>query len=117
MLPGTKDLAIYQGDTFILRLRLKLSTARNVNDYIDLTGCSVVAQIRSTEDSNTIIAPFTTVVENQTTNKGEVTISLANTTTTAMTQDGLYDVQVTFPDGTVTTYLRGKVTLTKEVTR
>jgi hypothetical protein len=118
MLPASKNILVYKGDTYEMFFRLKRKIAINNTQYIDLTGATVAAQIRTTEASSTVLAEFDCVVEDQEDpdTVGGVTISLPAAETTTLT-DGKYDVQVTYPDGKVKTYLKGDVKVTQEVTR
>lgn len=111
--PQTYDLQLYQGDSFSFTFRLKDS----LGAYVDLTGATPSAQIRANPDSTTTIADFTCVIENQSTMRGGVTISLSAAQTTGMATAGFWDVQLEFTDGTVKTYLKGAVTVGKEITR
>ena len=120
MLPVSRNIQIYKGDSFALSFRLR---SRDVNgdpsDYVDLSGCTAKAQIRETEDSSSIIAEFDAEVPTQTgTDLGRVNLSLEPAVTGAAGFiAGKWDVQLTFPDGAVKTYLNGSVTVIKEVTR
>lgn len=119
-LPVGKNLSIYKGDSYAFTFRLR---ARDLDgtpgEYVNLTGCTAKAQIRATEDSSTVIAEFDTEIPTQSGDDlGRVNISLPSATTGgAGFVNGKWDVQITFTDGTVKTYLAGSVTVTKEVTR
>lgn len=110
--PAQKNLTFYQGDTWILQFRLKDSTGH----YIDLTGATPTAQVRQTQASSSVSATWTCTLDNQTTNAGGVTMVLASGTTTALTGTYVYDVQLTYSDATVKTYLYGNITVINEVT-
>lgn len=119
--PPTYALSIYQGDSvaFSYRARARTSTG-GPGPYIDLTDCVPKAQLRTSETDGTVIAEFTATLGDQTlaAEKGMVRLALSHTQTAALSEDTyVWDTQVTFPDGTVRTYLRGPVTLVKEVTR
>jgi len=120
--PGSYNLEIYQGDTFKVTVRLRSRNADgSLGAYLDLTGCTAKAQIRSTEASDTVIAEFVTEILDQTATPGGVKLSLTHGVTAALAPTSaageLWDMQITFADGTVTTYLRGGVKITAEVTR
>ncbi len=117
MVPATKDLTLYRGDSFDLpvRLRQKLING-SLGDPVDLTGCTVDAEIRSTEDEAGVVATFGCDLDADPTT-GIVTLSLTKVETAALTGGGVWDMQITFPDGKTQTYLAGKVYLTKDVTR
>lgn len=110
-LPAQRNISIYKGDSFAFQFTLKDPVSE---EPVDLTGTTVKAQIRATEDSATVMAEFVTSHDDD---GGTVTISLTPVLTTALTTSGVWDVQLTFPDTTVRTYLRGTATLVKEVTR
>lgn len=116
MVPGKLDLTIYRGDTYKLPLRLR---ERNTNGTagapLDLTGCTIKAQARTDEDGSTPLASFTVTPDADPTT-GLFTLSLTVVQTKAL-RGGVWDVEVTWPDGTVSTYLKGKVTVLKDVTR
>lgn len=121
--PATYDLTIYQGDTFRLPLRLRTQNPDGTfGDYIDLTGSTVKAQVRATTFATDVLAEFTAELLDQTVvdTKGSVLLSLDPTTTAGLLTNGapgVWDVQITFADGSVKTYLRGSVTVVPQVTR
>lgn len=119
-LPVGKNLSIYKGDSYEFSFRLRARAGDGTpGDYVDLTGCTAKAQIRQTEDSSTTIAEFTTEIPTQNGDDlGRVRLSLTSGQTSASNfTGGKWDVQLTWPDGSVKTYLAGTVTVTKEVTR
>lgn len=123
MNPAQYDIQLYRGDFFELTLRLREGTLSGggyvPGNYLDLTGWEApMAQIRATEDATTILASFTTEVLNQTTTPGAVRLFLTPADTgTLPAAAAVWDVQLTDPESRVYTYLRGKVTITKDVTR
>jgi hypothetical protein len=119
VLPANKNISIYKGDTYILTFRLRTRDQYgNPSSYVDLTGCEGKAQIRKTEADAAIVAEFEVTLANQSTEPGKVTLKLTpEQTAVAALDSGVWDVQITFPDGEVRTYLRGSVTAIKEVTR
>lgn len=118
MLPTEFNIDVYQGDTFELTMRLKRRTALNTLDYVDLTDADVKAQVRLLPSTGSVAAEFATDVPDQTLegNLGMFTVSLTPTQTRTL-PDGWWDVEVTFPDTKVRTYLRGTVTVLEEITR
>jgi len=119
-LPVGRNLSIYKGDSYSFSFRLR---GRNPDgtpgDYVDLSGCTAKAQVRQTEDNSTVMAEFGTEIPTQSGNDlGRVNLTLTSTQTEgAGFVGGKWDVQLTWPDGSVKTYLAGSVTVTKEVTR
>jgi len=111
-LPAQYDLDVYQGDTFTRYIRLK----RRDLTYIDLTGATPKAEIRTDEASSTVLATIAVTLDNQTTSPGGMTLLLTATQTTTLSS-GKWDLQIRAADTTTTTYLRGLVTVYKEITR
>jgi len=82
---------------------------------VNLTGYSVLAQIRKNYGSSTATA-FTSTITNAT--EGEIALSLTDTQTTAL-NDGRYqwDCKITGPSGTVTRVIEGIATINPSVSR
>lgn len=121
MPPAKLDLAIYRGDDFSKLLRFK-DTSTDPDTYIDLTGWTGKAQLRLTEDNDTVAAEFAvTVMASQATpaNTGKVTLALTSVQTAAL--DGgikyKWDLQMTKTDASKETYLYGNALVSKDVTR
>ena len=122
MIPATCDISLYRGDYFEMTLRLRAGTFNGTSytpgTYLDLTGWTPKAEIRANEDAATPLATFTTEVLNQVDVPGGVHLFLPSTESAALTAAAaIWDVQLTDPQSHVYTYLRGKVTVTKDVTR
>lgn len=118
LIPPTYPLEFYQGDSvaFSIRARGRTSTG-GPGAYYDLTGSTAKAQLRTFEEDSTSIE-FTVTLGNQTTERGKINLALSHAQTAALTDtEYVWDIQITWPDGRVTTLLRGPVTVTKEVTR
>ena len=111
-LPGVHNLTIYKGDDFSQTVRLATDGV-----YINLTGWSGRAQLRSLTD--TLITAFNITFGNQTTAPGELTMSLTAAVTSALTAtEGVYDLELTTPaPAKVKTYLAGSVTIVSDVTK
>lgn len=115
MLPVNRNLTIYKGDTFDFTFKLRTKGAFGApGDYVDLTGATAKAQIRASQDDTTVMAEFTCSTGDDT---GSVSLQLSPTQTAALTGNGVWDVQITFADGAIKTYLAGTTTVVKEVTR
>jgi hypothetical protein len=82
--------------------------------YLDLTGCTPKSQVKDSV-GGTLIVEFVADLADQTTTPGGVLLSLDHTAATGVA-NGVWDFQVTYPDGSVYTYLYGTVTVTGEVT-
>jgi hypothetical protein len=130
MIPYPKDIKVRRGDTkrIFFRVRERVwNPALNggaggweAGPYRDLTGWTVLAQIRETTESAEPTATFTTTLSNQTTTPGGVELKLAPAVTAAMTlpaAGGGWDVQLTDLAGDVHTYIEGKVTFEKDYSR
>lgn len=113
MLPVTKNISVYQGDTFSLLFRLREKNLDGTpGPYLNLTGATVEAKIAKKSDGS-VSATFTSEITSAT--GGEALITLTPTQSAKLDENGKWDAQVTFPDGRVQTYLRGNVTLLKQV--
>lgn len=118
MIPGSKNLQLYQGDTFHMIVRLKRKDPDVGEVYLDLTDCVVTAQIREVELSPSPLTEFTTTLLDQTDpdTRGGIAMNLDSSQTTTLIKSK-YDLQVVWPDDDVKTYLRGDITIMAEVTR
>ena len=125
MQPAQCDIQLYRGDYFEMTLRLREGTINGSTyapgAYLDLTGWQPKAEIRASVDSTgPPLATFTTEVMDQEIagTKGGVHVFLPADTTAALTAtNAVWDVQLTDTLDRVYTYLRGTVTITKDVTR
>ena len=101
-------LTIDQGATFSKAIEL-LDTNQ---EPLDVTGYSVIAQIRKNYTSTNYVS-FTTALEN-----GSVTISLSANTSTVMKPDRyVYDVKLITPSNTSLRISEGTLTLKPQVSR
>jgi len=117
-LPSTYNISIYKGDTYKRVFRLT-DGAIPTPAAIDLTGCVPKAQIRVDPADVSALIDFTATLHTQSGGTlGEFEISLTHTETAGLAAAAyVWDVQLTWPDGTVKTYLAGKCVVTAEVTR
>ena len=108
---ASRDISIYQGDTYAHELRIKDSANANVN----ITSRTYTGQIRKKRNSDTINATFTSSITNA--SNGIVILSLSAASTANIAAGTyVYDFQET--NGTVvTTLLAGNVVVTAQVTR
>ena len=105
------NIYIDQGSDFTTVISLTDSN----NDALNLTGYSALAQIRKTYGSTTIAATFGTVL---TTNTGQLTLTLTDVVTAAMTSGRyVYDVLLTDGSGDKTRVLEGQAILTPGVSK
>lgn len=109
------NLELKQGEDFLRVLTIKDENGTEVN----LTGYSFAAQIRQDYDKDLFLS-FTFTIRNQTTNTGEVEMSLAKALSSAKKiigkQNYVYDVEMN--DGSRTTrIMEGQIKITPEVTK
>jgi hypothetical protein len=108
MTPGTFNLAIYQGDTYEWTFRIWQDPAKTMP--YDLTGATVESQIRDKpEGAESVTLTCDLTLPNI------VTVSL-DAASSALVRSGVWDLQVTFDTGWVSTFVRGSVTVTPDVT-
>lgn len=114
--PGKRNITLYQGDSY--EMQISFSTADT--GPVDITGHTFAAQIRtSTADADNGAAPlatFTCTADDPT--AGILFLTLDPSDTTALkSKVAAWDLQGTAPDGAITTYLAGAVSVQLEVTR
>lgn len=130
MIPAPVDITIRRGDTKIVFFRVRervWNPAANggaggylPGAYRDLTGWTILSQIRETTESASPAATFTATLSDQVAVPGGVTLRLPPATTAGLTLPvggGVWDVQLTDTVGDVHTYLAGAVTFEKDVSR
>ena len=125
MQPAQCDIRLYRGDYFEMTLRLREGTFNGASytpgAYLDLTDWVPKAEIRATVDTTgSPMASFSSEVLDQTApgTKGGVHLFLPAATSALLTAStAVWDVQLTDKQSRVYTYLRGTVTITKDVTR
>lgn len=82
---------------------------------VDLTGCTISAKGKAKIGDASPLFTFTSTIP--TPLKGHCRLELSAAQTSAMAwTSGVWDVFITFPDGTVTKYLEGNMVLDKSVT-
>ncbi|WP_120967060.1 hypothetical protein [Comamonas sp. lk] len=113
-------LQINQGATFVDRVIWRTGATKATLAPVDLTGCRARAQVRSDIDSPDVLLEMTTengriVLGGP---SGEIHITIDAATTAAFQwESGVYDLEIIFPNGQVTRFLEGGVTVSKGVTR
>jgi hypothetical protein len=108
---ATRDITIYQGDTYAHELRIKNSA----NAVINITSRTYTGQIRKKRNSDVIAATFTSSITDAA--NGVVVLSLLPAATANVTAGTyVYDFQET-NGSTVTTLITGTVTVIGEVSR
>ena len=105
------NLYVDQGSDFTITLSLTDS----VDDALNLTGSSFLAQVRKSHASSTIKATFTTTNDG---NGGNLTIKLTDVQTAALESGRyVYDVMQTASDGNKTRLIEGQLIVTPSVSR
>ena len=108
---ATRNITIYQGDTYAHELRIKDSANANVN----ITSRTYTGQIRKKRNSDTINATFTSNITNAA--NGIVILSLtAADTANIASGTYVYDFQET-NGATITTLITGSCIVVGEVSR
>lgn len=108
---GTRNIKVYQGDTYIHELRLR----SNANTAIDVTGRTYSGQIRKVKTSDIVIATFN--IDMTDSSNGYVRFTLdSNVTSNIQSGSYWFDFQE-FNSGVITTLIAGKVSVEGEVTR
>ena len=109
MTPGKYSLLIYRGDSYKWQFKLWSDTAKTVP--VDLTGVTVKSEIRDKPGGN-LLGALTCVV----TMPNIIDASMTATDTAALATSGVWDLQLTYTDGDVSTVLSGTATVTMDVT-
>jgi hypothetical protein len=111
MAAQTYNFEINQGTTFSFAMVFYDAGA----GLIPLTTATLAAQIRPTAESQAILQEFT-VTKGPSTGRAEFSLTAAQTRNLSFST-AVYDVLVTFADGTALRVAQGSVTLSKQVTR
>lgn len=115
MAAGVHNFKCEQGATFSRVLTL---TDDN-GDLVSLVGYAARMQVRERVKSDSYLIELTT--ENGRISlggaAGTITLTLTAAETAALTNDGVYDLELIAPDTTVTRILEGRFNLSPEVTR
>ena len=109
------NFTIYKGDTASTQLTFTDSS----NNPIDLSGCAIIMQIKAKPGDDTALATFSTA-NNKLTVTGDDSnvVNIVSWAEVPYSKAPLYyDMQFTFTDGKVVTYLAGKITVSIDVTR
>jgi hypothetical protein len=110
-MPATRNIEIYQGDTYVHQLVLK----NNANAVINITSRTYSGQIRKRRSSDAISANFAAEI---TDGANGVVIFTMTPELTANLRAGIYVYDFQEVNGTViTTILTGNAVVTGEVTR
>jgi len=114
MAAGAYDMVCEQGATFSRTLTVKDSNG----DARDLSSYTGRMHVRRTTGSSTTIIELTTANGRMSTNSsGEIVLSISATDTAALTDGGVYDLEIEDSEGNVERVVEGIFTLDLEVTR
>jgi hypothetical protein len=116
MTAATHNMTCEQGSTFVKTLTLTNNAtppvARNLSTH------SGRMQVRPDMESTTKLLDLTSSGGDITLNSsGVVVVTVSATNTAALTQGGIYDLEIEDASGVVERVIEGTFTLTKEVTR
>ncbi len=119
---GYMDIQIDQGATFAMNFRLKDSDKNPVS----LAGASIAGKIRLAPESADPIVSFTGTVISEANGEGQISLTAVQTAAIPVDASGsgkrklkkyLYDVEVTFLDGTKQRVLEGLCLVSPEITK
>lgn len=117
MKAATYNFELEQGTDHFFGLVINDETGTPVN----LTGYSFASQARATFSSPTLAFTLSVIISNQTTNPGQITVSIARGDTTALSiaknTEYLYDLEMTDASDKRSRILEGTITLLPEVTK
>jgi len=118
MQPANIDLTIYKGSTFVKIIQWKTGTPAVA---VDLTGCTARMQIRKNPCDSVVLDTLTTennkiVITDARDGKFEIRIS-AEISSAYSFISGVYDLELVFPNGTITRVIEGGLTAVPEVTK
>ena len=114
MAAGAYDITCEQGATFSRTLTVKDSNG----DARDLSSYTARMQVRRTKSSSTTLIDLTTANGRISTNSaGQIILSISATDTAALTDEGVYDLEIEDTSGNVERVVEGKFKLHLEVTR
>lgn len=115
MIAGDYNINIEQGATF----ERTITVTDEEGTPINLTGYTARMQIRPEIDSSTIFAELTTennlIVLGET--PGTISLTINASTTSSMTREGVYDLEIISSGGKIYRLLKGLVRIDHEVTR
>lgn len=122
-MPGGKvNITIDQGSTFVLPFQL----FDEDNEPVSLSGATIAGKIRHAPEDAAAIVSFTGTVVDGDEGEGQVSLTAAQTAALAVDDSGdcerdltcrIYDVEVTYADGTVERVLEGFAYINPEVTK
>lgn len=112
MKPATVDLTIVRGDDFVQELKVSTGADAGSAVPVDWTGCTGAAQIRPSAESASAV-DFTVTLGAS----GAVSVTLPAASSATLASGGVWDLQVVDGAGKIRTWIRGQVSLIRDVTR
>jgi hypothetical protein len=109
MNPGTFNLSMYRGDSYAWRFILWEDGAKTIP--VDLTNVDVKVEVRD-KPGGTVILPMPCVV----TPPNIIDMSMTPEMYATCPTRGVWDMQLTFDDGRVSTIIGGSTSITPDVT-
>jgi hypothetical protein len=106
-LPQEANLLVYKGDDIFVTVTVLTPTG----EPEDLSSSVIIAQIRETPESDEVVAVFDVEIEGHV-----IYLHLTNAESTKVTEQGVWDCQED-DLGIITTFARGKVIPTWDVSR
>lgn len=136
MIPAVVPIKLTRGDLHRMGLRIRTKVwDPDANDgaggyvpgpYRDLTGCSVLAQVRKTTEDTTVLGAWTATIldQNDAATKGKVRLEMPHAVSKLLplTNDKtkeiwVYDVQIEDPSGEPETYIGGPLRVIGDTSR
>jgi hypothetical protein len=111
-LPAAVNLSLYRGDDFGPQ---EFIWEQPAGTPVDITGYTITAQIRASQDATDILASFACTITDAP--AGKWTIALTDAQTTTLPSSAYWDLQLTSPGGVTRTFAAGRVKVTRDVTR
>jgi hypothetical protein len=113
MPPGVYNLDLYHGDTYSAQFVLWANAQKT--QVADISGSTVKAEIRASSGGNVLTTLECDVVPP---NKIDVRMPASDWTTWPVNvSKGVWDLQVTYPSGDISTVVAGSVSVTPDVTQ
>lgn len=109
MTPGSLPLALYRGDSYSWRFVLWADAGKTIP--ADLAGVVAKAEIRDKPAGSNLTA-LTCAIETP----NAILVTLDATLSARLPAKGVWDLQLTYPEGAVATVLAGAVTVAADVT-
>lgn len=110
--PATHNFDVYAGDTYTFTITYKENSVG-----VDLTGTTLASSIATAAGETATTTMTVTAAADQTANPGQMNVTLPAANSDLLTGASyVYDIEVTWPDTSVQTILRGTITVTQDVT-